>query len=76
MLWSSITKRTVHTKINERVKKSIYNWIIQHPQIVQSPIYNYRLKISIDCHYKPQLVSKLLLKVSVREIFHSMVSTT
>ena len=27
VLWSSIPKRKVHTKINERVKKSLYNWI-------------------------------------------------
>ena len=31
MLWSSITKRRGHTKINERVKKYFYNWILQHP---------------------------------------------
>ena len=31
MLCLSITNRTGHTKINECVKKSLYNWILQHP---------------------------------------------
>ena len=38
MLWSSIPKRGGHEKINERVKKSLYNWILQHSQVVQSTI--------------------------------------
>ena len=66
MLCSSIPKRKIHTKINEQVKKSLYNWILQHPQVVQSPISNYSFKVSIDGHSEPQLVPKLLVQVSVR----------
>ena len=73
MLWSSITKRIGHTKINERVNKYIYNWNLQHPQVVQSPMANYWLKVSIDGHSEPQLVPNFLLKVSVRELHNSMV---
>ena len=47
MLWSIIQKKVEHKKINERVKKYIYNCILQHPQVVQSPISNNRLKLSI-----------------------------
>ena len=50
MLWSSFPKRKVHTKINENIKKSLYNWILQHPQVVQSPISNECLKVSIGGH--------------------------
>ena len=74
MLWSSITNRKVHTKINAQVKKYLYNWILQHTQVVQSPIANDCLKISIYGHSEPQLVSKLLLQVSVRELRNSMLS--
>ena len=74
MLWSSIKNRKVHTKINAQVKKYLYNWILQHTQVVQSPIANDCLKISIYGHSEPQLVSKLLLQVSVREISNSMLS--
>ena len=74
MLWSSIPKKRVHTKINERVKKSFYNWILQHPQAVQYPVTNYCLKLSIDGHSEPQVAQKLLLKVSVKELHNSMAS--
>ena len=30
--------------INKQVKKSLYNWIIQYPQVVVSPIANDYLK--------------------------------
>ena len=57
IFWSSIPKRKGYTKINEQVKKYLYNWIIQHPQVVKSPIANNFLKESIDGHSEPQLVS-------------------
>ena len=66
MLCSSTPKRKIHTKINEQVQKSLYNWILQHPQVVQSPTANYFFKVSIDGHSEPQLVPKLLVQVSVR----------
>ena len=56
------------------VKKSLYNWILQHPQAVQYPIANDCLKVYIDGQYEPQLVPNLLLQVSVRELHNSMVS--
>ena len=75
MLWSSITKSKVHTKINEIFKKSLYNWILQHPQVVQYPIANDYLKVSIDGNSEPQLVPKLLLQVSIWELHNNMVVT-
>ena len=74
MLCSSIKNRKGHTKINEQVKKYLYNYIIQHPQFVQYSISNDCLKLSIDGHYEPQLVTKFLLQVSVRELHNIMVS--
>ena len=56
MLSSSIPQRRVHTKINEQVNKYAYNCILQHPQVVQCPIFNHCLKVSIDGHSEPQLV--------------------
>ena len=47
---------------------------MHHPQVVQSPIVNDFLKAKIDGHTKPQLVPKLLLRVSVREIYNNLVS--
>ena len=70
-----MTKRKGHTKINERVKKSPYNSIPQYPQVVQSQIANDCLKVSIDGHSEPQVISKVLLEVSVQEFHNIMVST-
>ena len=63
-----------HTKINQEVKKDLYNWILRHPQVVVSPIANYCLKLSIDGPVEPQLFPKFLLLVSARELHNSVVS--
>ena len=41
---------------------------MHHPQSVQSTIFNYCLKVNIDGYTEMQLVPKLLLHVSVREL--------
>ena len=73
MLWSSIPKQRSHIKINQQVKKSLYNWIIQHPQVMVSPIANDFFKLFIDGKVEPQLVPKLLLKFLAKELHNSMV---
>ena len=45
--WASIQKRKGDLKIGEQIKKSIYNWIIHHQQVVQSPIANDCLKVKM-----------------------------
>ena len=52
----------------------MYNWIMHHPQVVQSPILNYCLKVNISGHTEPQLFPKLLLQVSVSELHNRIVS--
>ena len=54
MLWLSTTKRKGHTKTNAQVKKYLYNWILQYPQVVKFPTANYHLKVSIYGHSEPQ----------------------
>ena len=53
--------RKGHSKIDDHIKKSLYNYIMHHPQVVQSPIFNNCLKVKIDGHTETQLVPKLLL---------------
>ena len=50
MLWLSIPKRRVHTKINEHIIKYLFDWVLQHTQVVQYPIEKYCLKVSIYGH--------------------------
>ena len=68
-------KQKGHSKISEEIKKSLYNWIIHNPQVVQSPIANGCIKVKTDGYTGPQLVPKLLLHVSVRELHKNLVST-
>ena len=60
---------------NEQIKQSIYNCIMHHPQVVQSPIANYCMKVKIDGHTEPQLIPKILLQMSVRELHNTLFST-
>ena len=52
----------------------MYAWITRNPQVVKSPISNDTLKVIFDDQTEPQLIPKLLLKVSVRELYNSLVS--
>ena len=59
--WELKQSRKGSSKISEELKKSLYNWIIHHPQVVQSQIANYCLKVKTDAYTEPQLVPKFLL---------------
>ena len=48
---------------------------MHNPQVLKSPIANDFLKVKIDGYTEPQLVPKLLLHVSVREIHNNIVSS-
>ena len=65
-----------HSKINEQIKRNLYAWITCHPQLVQSPISSYCLKVLLDDQTEPQLVPQILLQVSVRELHNSLLSDT
>ena len=73
-MWTNTTKLKGHLKINDKIKHNLYAWITRHPQVVQSPISNDCLKVMFDDHTEPQLVPKLLLQVSVRELNNILVS--
>ena len=74
ILWTKKSKRKGHYKINEQIKRNLYKWITRHPKVVQSPISNVCLEVVLDDQIEPQLVPKLLLQVSVRELHNSLVS--
>ena len=56
-----------------QVKKYIYDCILQHPQVVVSPIANNCIKLYIDVQVEPQLVPKFLLQLPIIELHNSMV---
>ena len=46
---------------------------MHHPQVMQSPIFNYSPKVNVDGYTRPQLFPKFLPQVSVQELHHSLV---
>ena len=69
-----VKKRKGHSKINDQIKSNLYAWITHHTQVVKSPIYNDCLKVMFDNQTEPQLVPKLLIQASIRELYNSLVS--
>ena len=59
-IWTKKIKRKGHSKFNEQIERNLYAWITRHPQVVQSLISNYCLKVMVDDQTEPQLVPKLL----------------
>ena len=74
--WALKKNRKVNSKTNDQIKKYLYNWIIHYPQVLQSPIFNYCLKVKIYGRTEPQLVKKMLRQVSAIELHNSRVSDT
>ena len=60
-------KQKGHSKVNRQIKHKIYTWITRHPQVVQSPMSSYCIKVIFDDRTEPQMVPKLLLHVYLRE---------
>ena len=75
-LWALKQKLKGRSKFSKEIKKSLYNWIMHYPQVLQSPIANDYLKMKIYGYTEPQLVPKHLLQVSVRELHNNLVSST
>ena len=46
-LWEKKTKLKVNSKINDKINKSLYNCIMCHPQVGQSPILLIVLKSTL-----------------------------
>ena len=63
MLWSSIQKIQVYLKTQPTRKNNLYNFILQHPQVVVYPIENDCIRLSNDYQVEPQLANKLLFAV-------------
>ena len=38
-------------------QKSLYNWIMHHPQVVESPTFNGCVKVKINGHTRPHFLN-------------------
>ena len=58
--------------MTKEIKESLHKWIINHPQVIKSPIANDCIKVQQPSTGKKESVPKLLLQVSVRELHNDM----
>ena len=66
-LWYTIINQKGYTKITANVKQAMYYWNIQNPQVVQSKIANYCIKVFIDGPSIKQVLPKMSFQVSVKK---------
>ena len=74
-LWVSVKKRKNYSKVTPELIDNLREWIGNHPQVVNSPIYNDTFLV--PDHKKPRkkiTVSKLLLHISIRELHNYLIS--
>ena len=72
-MWLIISNHHYDTKISQKVKEALYNWIIHHPQSVHSQIKKYCPYVSIDGNSQKQLMPNVLFHFSVQELHNILV---
>jgi hypothetical protein len=65
-------KRKAARKINPEIRKAICDWIVNHPNVVHSPIASDTILVKTSENEKTR-VGKLLLEIPVRELHNQMV---
>ena len=73
-LWTTIQKQKGYTKTKEILKQDLYDCILKHPQVVQSPIENDSVKKYFNGPTDKQVVTNMLLQVYVIKLYNIMVS--
>ena len=74
-LWSKKTKQKVNLKINDQIKKSLYNLIIHHKKVLQSPIFNDFLTVNINSHTRPHFFLNLYCKCPSKKFITALLVT-
>jgi hypothetical protein len=64
--WSSVEKRKGYSKVSPELRKKLFEWINNHPHIVNSPISNDTLLVPDPEQPGNRVkISKLLLQISI-----------
>jgi hypothetical protein len=71
--WSTGRSRKGYSKVTKEIQVSLRKWILEHPDVVESPIVNDTLRIwNPLSKKKDQIVPKQLLQISVRELHNDL----
>jgi hypothetical protein len=67
-------KRKSARKVNPEICKAVCNWIVNHPNVVHSPIASDTILVKTLDNAEKTRVGKLLLEIPVRELHNEMVA--
>ena len=62
--WSRVKLGRGYTKVSVELRKKLYDWVLDHPHVVNSPITNDTIIIR-DEHNEKTRVGKILLQISI-----------
>ena len=63
-----------YSKVSPSLRKKVVDWILKHPNVVQSPICNDKVFVKNRSTGEKEKVTKLLLECSVRELHNDLIS--
>ena len=71
VLWSSVTKRSKWSKIPSELRSRLQEWITNHPDVVNSPLYRDMLWRKKEDGTREK-IPKLLITISIRQLHNDM----
>ena len=72
VLWSSVTERSKWSKIPSELRSSLKDWITNHPDVVNSPLYRDMLWWKKEDGTKEK-IPKLLITIPIRQLHNDMI---
>jgi hypothetical protein len=73
--WSRVKPRKGFTKITPEIREKLNQWILGHPQVIQSPITNDTLLLPDRETGVVMRVPKLLIEISIRELHNDLIES-
>ena len=71
--WSGGRSRKEYSKVTPQIRAALRKWILEHPDVVESPIVNDTLKVrNPDTGKKDKIVAKQLRMISVRDLHNDL----
>jgi hypothetical protein len=73
--WSTVTPRKGFSQITPEIREKLDQWILGHPQVIQSPITNDTLLLRDRETGVVTRVPKLLLEIPIRELHNDLIAS-
>ena len=73
--WSIVSQRNNYNTDQKSMNRVLFDWILNHPHVISSPILRDTVLVKVpqaDGHVTKERVGKLLLEISVRELYQDL----